>query len=149
MVENHDIKKVFVLDDEGFFIGTITINIKEKQDFKYTEIKPKNGLIKPKFNGKEWIEGANKEKVMMSMLVPDFNIDIDSKDYLILKILSILKKGGMIMDNKWFFQYCMFCWAERRIEENYLEMAKKLKMLTDEQITMIKMTPRVKLDEDE
>ena len=149
MVENNNVKQVFVLDDECFFIGTITIDVKEKQDFKYTEIEPKKGLLKPKFDGKEWIEGADKEKLMMSMLVPEFDLNIDSKDYLILKILGILKEGGMIMDNKWFFQYCMFCWAERRIEENYLEMAKKLKMLTDEQITMIKMTPRVKLDEDE
>ena len=89
MVENNNVEQVFVLDDEDFFIGTISIDIKEKQGFKYTEIEPKKGLIKPKFNGKEWIEGANKEKVMMSMLVPDFNLDIDSKDYLILKILGL------------------------------------------------------------
>ena len=148
MVENNNIKKVFVLDDEDFFIGKISIDVNEKQDFEYTEIEPKKDLLKPRFNGKEWIEGADKEKLMMSMLVPDFNIDIDGKDYLILKILGILKKGGMIMDNKWFFQYCMFCWAERRIEESYLDMAKKLEMLTDEQIAMVKMTPRVKLDND-
>lgn len=47
------------------------------------------------------------------------------------------------MDNTWFFKYCMFCWAERKIDEAYLDMAKKMNMLDDNQIIMIKMTPRI------
>lgn len=143
MVENNNIKKVFVLDDEGFFIGTMSIDTMKEQDFRYTDVEPQTGLLKPKFNGKEWVEGADKEKMIVSMLLPDSNIDIDSENYLILKILEILKKGGMIMDNTWFFKYCMFCWAERKIDESYLDMAKEMEMLTDQQIMMIKMTPRV------
>lgn len=37
----------------------------------------------------------------------------------------------------------MLCWAEKKIDESYLEMAKKMEMLTEQQIMMIKMTPRV------
>ena len=37
----------------------------------------------------------------------------------------------------------MFCWAERKIDEAYLDMAKKMDMLDDNQIMMIKMTPRI------
>lgn len=80
---------------------------------------------------------------MLGMLLPEDDLEINSKDFLILKILEILKKGGMIMDNTWFFKYCMFCWAERKIDEAYLDMAKKMNMLDDNQIMMIKMTPRI------
>lgn len=144
MVEvNKDLNEAFIYDDEGFLIGKMMIDANVKYDFKYTLDSPDKSLVKPRFDGENWAEGMDKEEVMLSMLMPRSELELDSTDFLILKILGILKKGGVIVDNKWFFQYCMFCWAERRIEENYLEMAKKLKMLTDEQITMIKMTPRV------
>lgn len=145
MVEENKIeyKKVFILDDEGFFIGTTYLNIDEKQEFKFTTIPPDTTFMQPKFDGKKWIEGVDKDEIMLGMLFPDNGLEIDFKDYLILKILEILKKGGMIMDNTWFFKYCMFCWAERKIDETYLDMAKKMEMLTDQQIMMIKMTPRV------
>ena len=143
MVEENNLKEVFILDDEGFFIGTTYLNIEEKQDFKFTNLRPDENLIKPKFDGGKWIEGVNKDDLMLGMLFPDNDLEIDSKDYLTLKILEILKKGGMIMDNTWFFKYCMFCWAERKIDEAYLDMAKKMNMLDDNQIMMIKMTPRI------
>ena len=145
MVEENkiDYKEVFILDDEGFFIGTTYLNIEEKQEFKFTPTPPDENLLKPKFDGEKWIEGVNKNDLMINMLYPENDLEIDSKDYLTLKILEILKKGGMIMDNTWFFKYCMFCWAERKIDEAYLDMAKKMNMLTDQQIMMIKMTPRI------
>lgn len=143
MVENNNFKEVFILNDEGFFIGTTYLNIEEKEEFKYTEIPPDKNLIKAKFDGEKWIEGVNKNDLMINMLYPENKFDISSNDFLVLKILEILKKGGMIMDNTWFFKYCMFCWAERKIDESYLEMAKKMEMLTEQQIMMIKMTPRV------
>lgn len=145
MVEENkiDYKEVFILDDEGFFIGTTYLNIEEKQEFKFTTTPPDENLLKPKFDGEKWIEGVNKNDLMINMLYPENDLEIDSKDYLTLKILEILKKGGMIMDNTWFFKYCMFCWAERKIDEAYLDMAKKMNMLTDQQIMMIKMTPRI------
>lgn len=145
MVEENkiDYKEVFILDDEGFFIGTTYLNIEEKQDFKFTTTPPDKNLLKPKFYGAKWIEGVNKNDLMINMLYPENDLDISSNDFLVLKILEILKKGGMIMDNTWFFKYCMFCWAERKIDEAYLDMAKKMDMLTDQQIMMIKMTPRI------
>ena len=144
MVENKiDYKEVFIIDDKGFFIGTTYLDVKEKQDFKFTTTPPNKNLIKPKFDGDKWIEGVDKDDLMLGMLFPNDDLEINSKDYLILKILEILKKGGMIMDNTWFFKYCMFCWAERKIDEAYLDMAKKMNMLDDNQIMMIKMTPRI------
>lgn len=143
MVEENNFKKVFILDDKGFFIGTTYLNIDEKQEFKFTTTPPDTTLIQAKFDGEKWVEGVNKDNLMLGMLLPHSGLEINSKDYLILKILEILKKGGMIMDNKWFFKYCMFCWAERKIDETYLDMAKKMDMLTDQQIMMIKMTPRI------
>lgn len=145
MVEENkiDYKEVFILDDEGFFIGTTYLNTEEKQEFKFTTTPPDTTLIKPKFDGEKWIEGVNKNDLMINMLYPENDLDISSNDFLVLKILEILKKGGMIMDNTWFFKYCMFCWAERKIDEAYLDMAKKMDMLTDQQIMMIKMTPRI------
>lgn len=145
MVEENKIeyKEVFILDDKGFFIGTTYLNIDEKQEFKFTTIPPDNTFMQPKFDGNKWVEGVNKDDLMLGMLFPSDDLEIDSKDYLLLKILEILKKGGMIMDNTWFFKYCMFCWAERKIDEAYLDMAKKMDMLTDQQIMMIKMTPRI------
>lgn len=145
MVEENkiDYKEVFILDDKGFFIGTTYLDVKEKQDFKFTTIPPDTTLIQPKFDGNKWIEGVDKDDLMLGMLLPEDDLEINSKDFLILKILEILKKGGMIMDNTWFFKYCMFCWAERKIDEAYLDMAKKMDMLTDQQIMMIKMTPRI------
>ena len=145
MVEENKIefKEVFILDDKGFFIGTTYLNIDEEQEFKFTTIPPDNTLMQAKFDGNKWIEGVDKDDLMLGMLLPEDNFKIDTKDYLIIKILEILKKGGMIMDNTWFFKYCMFCWAERKIDEAYLDMAKKMDMLTDQQIMMIKMTPRI------
>ena len=144
MVENKiDYKEVFILDDKGFFIGTTYLDVKEKQDFKFTTIPPDTTLIQPKFDGNKWIDGVDKDDLMLGMLLPEYDLEINSKDYLILKMLEILKKGGMIMDNTWFFKYCMFCWAERKIDEAYLDMAKKMNMLDDNQIMMIKMTPRI------
>ena len=145
MVEENKItyKKVFILDDKGFFIGTTYLNIDEKQEFDFTTIPPDNTFMKAKFDGNKWIEGVNKDDLMLGMLFPSDDLEINSKDFLILKILEILKKGGMIMDNTWFFKYCMFCWAERKINEAYLDMAKKMNMLDDNQIMMIKMTPRI------
>ncbi len=144
MVENKiDYKEVFILDDKGFFIGTTYLDIKEKQDFKFTTLPPDKTFIKAKFDGNKWIEGVDKDDLMLGMLFPNDDLEINSKDYLILKMLEILKKGGMIMDNTWFFKYCMFCWAERKIDEAYLDMAKKMNMLDDNQIMMIKMTPRI------
>lgn len=144
MVENKiDYKEVFIIDDKGFFIGTTYLDIKEKQEFKFTTIPPDIALMKAKFDGDKWIEGVDKDDLMLGMLLPEDDFKVDTKDYLLLKILEILKKGGMIMDNTWFFKYCMFCWAERKINETYLDMAKKMEMLTDQQIMMIKMTPRI------
>lgn len=143
MVEENNLEKVFILDDKGFFIGTTYLDIKEKQAFNFTTIPPDTTLIQAKFDGNKWIEGVDKEEIMLGMLLPEDDFKIDTKDYLILKILEILKKGGIIMDNTWFFKYCMFCWAERKIDEAYLDMAKKMDMLTDQQIMMIKMTPRI------
>lgn len=145
MVEENKIeyKEAFILDDEGFFIGTTYLDVKEKQEFKFTTIPPDTTLIQAKFDGDKWIEGVDKDQIMLEMLLPEDNLEINSKDYLILKILEILKKGGVIMDNTWFFKYCMFCWAERKIDEAYLDMAKKMNMLDDNQIMMIKMTPRI------
>lgn len=145
MVEENKIeyKEVFILDDKGFFIGTTYLNIEEKQEFKFTTIPPDTTLMKAKFDGNKWIEGVDKDDLMLGMLFPDNDLEIDTKDFLLLKILEILKKGGMIMDNTWFFKYCMFCWAERKIDEAYLDMAKKMDMLDDNQIMMIKMTPRI------
>lgn len=145
MVEKNKItyEKVFILDNEGFFIGTTYLDVKEKQEFNFTIVPPDTTLVKAKFNGDKWIEGVDKDDLMLGMLFPSDNLEIDTKDYLLLKILELLKKGGMIMDNTWFFKYCMFCWAERKIEEAYLDMAKKMNMLDDNQIMMIKMTPRI------
>lgn len=143
MVEENNLKKVFILDDKGFFIGTTYLDVKEKQEFKFTTIPPDTTLMRPKFDGNKWIEGVDKDEIMLGMLLPEDDFKIDTKDYLLLKILEILKKGGMIMDNTWFFKYCMFCWAERKIDEAYLDMAKKMNMLDDNQIMMIKMTPRI------
>lgn len=145
MVEENkiDYKEVFILDDKGFFIGTTYLDIKEKQAFNFTTIPLDTTLIQAKFDGNKWIEGVDKDDLMLGMLFPNDDLEINSKDYLILKILEILKKGGMIMDNTWFFKYCMFCWAERKIDEAYLDMAKKMDMLDDNQIMMIKMTPRI------
>jgi hypothetical protein len=143
MVEENNFEKVFILDDKGFLIGTTYLNVDEEQEFNFTTIPPDNTFMKAKFDGNKWIEGVDKDDLMLGMLLPDSGLEIDSKDYLILKILEILKKGGMIMDNTWFFKYCMFCWAERKIDEAYLDMAKKMNMLDDNQIMMIKMTPRI------
>lgn len=143
MVEENNLEKVFILDDKGFFIGTTYLNIEGKQEFKFTTIPPDTTLMQAKFDGNKWIEGVDKDEIMLGMLLPEDDFKIDTKDYLILKILEILKKGGMIMDNTWFFKYCMFCWAERKIDEAYLDMAKKMNMLDDNQIMMIKMTPRI------
>ena len=145
MVEENKIEyeEVFIIDDKGFFIGTTYLNIKEKQEFKFTTIPPDTTLMQAKFDGEKWIVGVDKDELMLGMLFPTDNLEIDSKDYLLLKILEILKKGGMIMDNTWFFKYCMFCWAERKIDEAYLDMAKKMDMLSAQQLMMIKMTPRI------
>lgn len=145
MVEENKIeyKEVFILDDKGFLIGTTYLDIEEKQEFDFTTIPPDTTLMQAKFDGNKWVEGVDKDDLMVGMLMPDSGLEINSKDYLILKILEILKKGGMIMDNTWFFKYCMFCWAERKIDEAYLDMAKKMDMLDDNQIMMIKMTPRI------
>lgn len=143
MVEENNLEKVFILDDKGFFIGTTYLDVKEKQEFKFTTIPPYTTLVKAKFDGDKWIEGVDKDDLMLGMLFLTDDLEINSKDFLILKILEILKKGGMIMDNTWFFKYCMFCWAERKIDDAYLDMAKKMDMLTNQQIMMIKMTPRI------
>lgn len=48
MVENKiDYKEVFILDDKGFFIGTTYLDVKEKQEFKFTTLPPdKKHLLK-------------------------------------------------------------------------------------------------------
>lgn len=143
MVEEKELKEVFILDDKGFFIGTTYLDIEEKQEFKFTSLRPDENLIKPKFEGEKWIEGVNKNDLMISMLFPENDLGVNPNDFLVLNILKILREGGMIMDNTWFFKYCMFCWAERKIDEAYLDMAKKMNMLDDNQIIMIKMTPRI------
>lgn len=145
MVEENKIeyKEVFILDDKGFLIGTTYLDIEEKQEFDFTTIPPDTTLMQAKFDGDKWIEGVDKDEIMLGMLLPEDDFKIDTKDYLLLKILEILKKGGITMDNTWFFKYCMFCWAERKIDEAYLDMAKKMNMLDDNQIMMIKMTPRI------
>ncbi|MDO4662495.1 MAG: hypothetical protein Q4B36_05195 [Tissierellia bacterium] len=144
MVEENKIyKEVFILDDKGFFIGSTYLNIDGNQEFNFTTIPPGETFMKPRFDGEKWIEGVDKDEIMLEMLLPVDNSLISSKDFLVLKILEILKKGGMIMDNTWFFKYCMFCWAERKIDESYLDMAKKMNMLDEQQIIMIKMTPRI------
>lgn len=145
MVEENkiDYKEVFILDDKGFLIGTTYLDIEEKQEFDFTTIPPDTTLMQAKFDGDKWIEGVDKDEIMLGMLLPEDDFKIDTKDYLLLKILEILKKGGITMDNTWFFKYCMFCWAERKIDEAYLDMAKKMNMLDDNQIMMIKMTPRI------
>ena len=143
MVEENKLKEVFILDDEGFFIGTTFLDIEEKEEFKFTTIPPDTTLIKAKFDGNKWIEGVNKNDLMLNMLFPENDLGVNPNDFLVLNILKILREGGMIMDNTWFFKYCMFCWAERKIDEAYLDMAKKMNMLTDQQIMMIKMTPRI------
>lgn len=144
MVEENKIyKEVFILDDKGFFIGTTYLNVDEKHEFEFTTTPPDTTLVQPRFDGEKWIEGVDKNEIMLEMLLPVDNSLISSKDFLVLKILEILKKGGMIMDNTWFFKYCMFCWAERKIDESYLDMAKKMNMLDEQQIIMIKMTPRI------
>ena len=138
-----DYKEVFILDDKGFFIGTTYLYIEEKQEFKFTTTPPDKNLLKPKFDGEKWIEGVDKNDLMISMLFPENDLGVNPNDFLVLNILKILREGGMIMDNTWFFKYCMFCWAERKIDEAYLDMAKKMNMLDDNQIMMIKMTPRI------
>ena len=143
MVEEKELKEVFILDDKGFFIGNTYLNIKEKQEFKFTSLRPDENLLKPKFDGEKWIEGVNKNDLMLNMLFPENDLGVSPNDFLVLNILKILREGGMIMDNTWFFKYCMFCWAERKIDEAYLDMAKKMNMLDDNQIMMIKMTPRI------
>ena len=143
MAEENNLEKVFILDDKGFFIGTTYLNVDKKQEFKFTTSPPNKTLIQAKFDGNKWIEGVDKDDLMLGMLLPEDDLEVNSNDFLILKILEILKKGGMIMDNTWFFKYCMFCWAERKIDEAYLDMAKKMDMLDDNQIMMIKMTPRI------
>ena len=101
MVEENkiDYKEVFILDDEGFFIGTTYLDVKEKQGFKFTTIPPDTTLIQAKFDGNKWIEGVDKDDLMLGMLLPEDDFKVDTKDYLLLKILEILKKGGMIMYN--------------------------------------------------
>ncbi|EGC83483.1 hypothetical protein [Anaerococcus hydrogenalis] len=143
MVEEKELKEVFILDDKGFFIGTTYLDIEEKQEFKFTSLRPDENLIKPKFDGEKWIEGVDKNDLMLNMLFPENDLGVNPNDFLVLNILKILREGGMIMDNTWFFKYCMFCWAERKIDEAYLDMAKKMNMLDDNQIIMIKMTPRI------
>lgn len=143
MVEEKELKEVFILDDKGFFIGTTYLYIEEKQEFKFTTTPPDKNLLKPKFDGEKWIEGVDKNDLMISMLFPENDLGVNPNDFLVLNILKILREGGMIMDNTWFFKYCMFCWAERKIDEAYLDMAKKMNMLDDNQIMMIKMTPRI------
>ncbi|NVF11888.1 hypothetical protein HV819_07840 [Anaerococcus sp. AGMB00486] len=146
MFDKVDFKLAYILDDMGFFIGSLEIDTNVEHDFKYTLIKPNERYIKPKFDGEKWVEGVNMSEYMVDMLLPNEKMKLSDYDFLILKILGILKEGGMMMENKWFFQYCMFCWAERKIEESYLDMAKKLNLLSDEQVMMIKMTPRVSED---
>lgn len=94
MVEENKIeyKEVFILDDKGFFIGTTYLDIKEKQEFNFTTIPPDKTLIQPKFDGNKWIEGVDKDDLMLVMLFPTDDLEMDSKDYLLLKILEILKK---------------------------------------------------------
>ena len=87
MVENKtEFKEVFIVDDKGFFIGTTYLDIEEKQDFKFTTLPPDKTLVKPKFDGNKWIEGVDKDEIMLGMLFPSDNLEIDSKDYLTLKI---------------------------------------------------------------
>ncbi|MDD7045163.1 MAG: hypothetical protein SOU08_00060 [Anaerococcus sp.] len=65
---------------------------------------PDKNLIKAKFDGEKWIEGIDKDEIMLEMLFPENDVGVNTIDFLFLNILNILKKGGMIMDNTWFFK---------------------------------------------
>lgn len=94
MVEEKELKEVFILDDKGFFIGTTYLDIEEKQEFKFTSLRPDENLIKPKFDGEKWIEGVDKNDLMLNMLFPENDLGVNPNDFLVLNILKILREGG-------------------------------------------------------
>jgi len=56
-------KQVFKIDKDGFFIEPVIIANNEKLSSNYVEDMIPYGLYKPKWNGKEWVEGATQEEI--------------------------------------------------------------------------------------
>lgn len=134
--------QIYFYDDDGFLTDTAIVD-DTKGLINFTEIAPENGFFKPKFDGEKWVEG----EIPMKIIMGDKKHDTlkFSNPYIIMKFISLLMKGGEDMQkDNWYFEYCMYYWYSGEIDENYLDMAKELGLLTASQVHIIKVSPREK-----
>lgn len=138
--------QVYFYDDNYFYTNTDILNEEELKDKEnFTTIAPKNGFLKPKWNKEEkvWEEGAAATEIILGQMTTPQNSNFDFQ-YILLKILEMMQKGGVSVDTNWFFQYVMYQWTIDGIDENYLNLCVATKMLTEQQVALIKATPKLK-----
>ena len=64
-------KEVYRFDENGYYIEPVLIKDGESIPSDCTDIRPRDGLIKAKFTGDKWIEGATQEEIDAIMSKPD------------------------------------------------------------------------------
>lgn len=102
--------QVYFYDDNYFYTNTDILNEEELKDKEnFTTIAPKNGFLKPKWNKEEkvWEEGAAATEIILGQMTTPQNSNFDFQ-YILLKILEMMQKGGVSVDTNWFFQYVMY-----------------------------------------
>lgn len=129
--------QIYFYDEKKYFTNTRLATEEELLELdNFTSIEIPNGLYRPKFTGETWIEGADADELIKSMITYDFK-EIDITDIILL--VGAYLKGGEDM----FFQILLNFWIEGKIDSAYLDNAVNFKIITKEEADFIKLTPRV------
>jgi hypothetical protein len=64
-------RQVFRMNEDGFFLEPVLVPKDAETPFDCTEVVPKDGLYKAKFDGSEWIEGADETYIASLHVTPE------------------------------------------------------------------------------
>lgn len=129
--------QVYFYDNDKYFTNTRLATEEELLELdNFTSIEIPNGLHRPQFTGETWIEGADTDELIKSMITYDLTT-IGITD--IIMIVGAYLKGGEDM----FFKVLLNFWIEGKIDSNYLDNAVQFKIITKEEADFIRLTPKV------
>lgn len=129
--------QVYFYDNDKYFTNTRLATEEELLELdNFTSIEIPNGLYRPKFTGETWIEGADADELIKSMITYDLTT-IGITD--IIMIVGAYLKGGEDV----FFKVLLNFWIEGKIDSNYLDNAVQFKIITKEEADFIRLTPKV------
>jgi len=80
---------LYIIDNNGFYLGLNTPKAVQEQGLLFVTIAPPTELIKAKWNGTEWIEGATQEEI------DEANKSIVPDEVQLWRVRTILKILGM------------------------------------------------------